>query len=40
VFFCEASTKNMLQKYNNQILNDIITYIMHNSLVVSMEEVF
>jgi hypothetical protein len=39
VFFYEVSTKNMLQKWNKQILEKIIPYIMHNSLVVCMEKV-
>jgi hypothetical protein len=37
--FCEASTKNMLQKLNNLILENIIPYIMHNLPVVCMEKV-
>jgi hypothetical protein len=37
--FCKVSTKNMLQKLNNQILQNIIPYIMNNSLVVCMEKV-
>jgi hypothetical protein len=37
--FCEASTKNMLQKWNNQILEIIIPYIMHNAPVACMEKV-
>jgi hypothetical protein len=37
--FCEASAKNMLQKYNNHILNDIISYGIQNSPVVSIEKV-
>jgi hypothetical protein len=37
--FCGASTKNMLQKWNKQILENIIPYIMHNSPVVCMEQV-
>jgi hypothetical protein len=39
MFFCEASTKNMLQKWNNQILNDIISYLIHNTPIVCMEKV-
>jgi hypothetical protein len=29
-FFCEAPTKNMIKKWTNKILNDIIPYFIHN----------
>jgi hypothetical protein len=38
-FFCEAPTKNELQKWTTSILETIIPYFMHTYVVVCMEKV-
>jgi hypothetical protein len=37
--FCETTTTNELQKWTNSILENIIPYLMHNSVVLCMEKV-